>query len=221
MVKRILLVEDNLDLAAQVQAQLRGDGYDVTHESHGDAAMGFNPRDFDLVILDLMLPGTYGLDILKRFRRECDTPVIILSAKTETGDKVRGLQLGADDYVTKPFWPEELSARIQTRLRRPVLERDGVISIGELSLSVDKKQVKVQGEGVQLTEAEFSFLATLAKRPNQAVTRESLIERVLDPEKDGLNRTLDSHASRLRKKLGACGEMIQTVWGIGYRICAE
>jgi DNA-binding response OmpR family regulator len=165
------------------------------------------------VILDLMLPGLHGLDVLKRLREECDVPVLVLSARNETPDKVRALKLGADDYVTKPFWPEELLARVAARMRRPVLQRSGALQWGELAVDLGGRGVRVAGEPVELTRAEFDILAALARRPGSAVSR-----AVLDPEREGGERTLDVHVSRLRKKLGPCGRLIGTVWGVGYRL---
>jgi DNA-binding response OmpR family regulator len=165
-----------------------------------------------------MLPGKYGLDVLKRLRTEADVPVLILSARNDTSDKVRALQLGADDYLTKPFWPEELLARVHARLRRPALERDGTIESGDLAVDIEARRVLVKGVAVELTRAEFDLLAALARRPGAAVSRAHLVEKVLDPDRDGTERTLDVHISRLRKKLGPCGGRIATVWGVGYRM---
>jgi DNA-binding response OmpR family regulator len=199
-------------------SHLRGGGFDATWRRRGDDALGETAGDYALVILDLMLPGAYGLDVLKHYRSQSDVPVVVLSAKDDTGVKVRALALGADDYVTKPFWPEELLARVQARLRRPVLERDGAIEVGELSIDVAARAVTVGGASVELTRVEFELLAALARRAGQAVTRAWLCEHVLDPERDGTERTLDVHASRLRKKLGRAGALVATVWGIGYRL---
>ena len=146
---------------------------------------------------------------------------MILSARSDTRDVVRGLKLGADDYVTKPFWPEELLARVQTRLRRPVLQRGEVTVLGPLELELAARSVTVAGEVISLTPAEFDVLATLAKRPGSAVTRRVLAAACMDASKDGSERTLDNHVSRLRQKLGEAGAMIKTVWGIGYRLEVE
>jgi two-component system response regulator MtrA len=163
-----------------------------------------------------MLPGAYGLDVLKRLREDHDVPVLILSARNETADKVRSLQLGADDYVTKPFWPEEFLARVRARLRRPVLQREGVLRAGPLALDLGARRVEVEGESVDLTRAEFEILAALARRAGSAVARSWLLEAL----EAGTERTLDVHVSRLRKKLGGAGQLIKTVWNIGYRLDA-
>jgi DNA-binding response OmpR family regulator len=219
--QRILLIEDDEKLGEQIVSHLRGGGFDADWIERGDEALGAAAGEYALVILDLMLPGAYGLDVLKHIRGHSDVPVVVLSAKNDTGVKVRALALGADDYVTKPFWPEELMARVQARLRRPVLEREGALEIGELSIDLAARHVAVAGTPVELTRVEFELLAALARRAGQAVTRAWLCEHVLDPERDGTERTLDVHASRLRKKLGGAGAQVATVWGIGYRLDAE
>jgi len=215
---RILLVEDDPRLGPQVTEHLERAGFDVRWVTDGHAALEEDAGRFSLVILDLMLPGAYGLDVLKRLRTQWDVPVLILSARNDTVDKVRALKLGADDFVTKPFWPEELLARVQARLRRPVLEREGRIRVGALEVDLEGRAVLVEGLPIALTRAEFDLVAALARRPGAAVPRAWLVEHVLDPERDGTERTLDVHVSRLRKKLGAAGAQIATVWGVGYRL---
>jgi two-component system response regulator MtrA len=217
MAERILVVEDDAQLGAQIVERLEGEGYEVAWLKDGDAAARTDPAPFSLVVLDLMLPGTYGLDVLKSLRAKSDVPVLILTARDHPADRVRGLELGADDYVTKPFWPEELLARVRARLRRPVLSRAERLSAGGLTLDFGARRVEVEGEPVALTRVEFDLLAALARRPGQAITRDALVDAALDPERMGSARTLDVHVSRLRKKLGAEGRRIATVWGIGYR----
>jgi len=217
MADRILVVEDDAKLGAQIVERLEGEGYAPTWLKDGGEAARTDPRPFSLVILDLMLPGTYGMDVLKRIRTASDVPVLILTARDHPADKVRGLELGADDYVTKPFWPEELLARVKARLRRPVMTRVDRVAAGELTVDLGARTVEVGGEAVELTKVEFDLLSVLVKRPGQAITRRALVEKVLDPEKQGTERTLDVHVSRLRKKLGEEGKRVATVWGIGYR----
>jgi DNA-binding response OmpR family regulator len=141
----------------------------------------------------------------------------VLSARVDTADKIRALKLGADDYLTKPFWPEELIERVRARLRRPMLARGTSVEIGSLLLDIARREAFVDKERVILTRSEFDLLARLAEQPDSALTRRALAERVLDPERDGCERTLDVHMSRLRRKLGP-GVVIETVWGIGYRL---
>jgi two-component system response regulator MtrA len=217
---RILLVEDDARLGRQVATRLDAAGFATTWIDDGARAMTEDASDYALVILDLMLPGAHGFDVLKALRRERhQVPVIVLSARLDAADKVRALELGADDYVTKPFWPDELLARVRARLRRPALS-DGrrVVTSGALSIDLEARAVAAQGSPVDVTRAEFELLAALARRPGAAVSRAWLVEHVLDPSKDGDERTLDVHVSRLRRKLGAAGAEIATVWGVGYRL---
>ncbi len=218
---RILLVEDDEKLGRQVLGHLRSAGYDVDWMRDGSEALTVDPAAYALWILDLMLPKTYGLDVLKRVRESSDVPVLVLSAQDETHVKVRALQLGGDDYLTKPFWPEELVARVQARMRRPNAVRDGRLVVGGVELDVEGRRLTVDGCEVELTRVEFDLLASLARRRGAAVQRGWLAERVLDPEREGTERTLDVHVSRLRKKLGAYAGLIATVWGVGYRFDEE
>ncbi|HWL87072.1 MAG TPA: response regulator transcription factor [Polyangiaceae bacterium] len=217
MVRRVLLVEDDHELGAQIVQRLRDNGYEPVWWKEGRKVHEDDLRGFDLVIVDLMLPGVYGMDMLKDMRGRSDVPVLVLSARNAASDKVRALQLGADDYMTKPFWPEELIERVRARLRRPALERGDVVEVGALRIDRARREVQVKGERVELTRVEFEFLSALAERPGEAMTRRWLAERALDPERDGHERTLDVHVSRLRKKLGS-GAFVETVWGIGYRL---
>lgn len=221
MSQRILVVEDDPKLGLQIVQHLKEAGLEPHWLERGDEALAVEPRDYALVILDLMLPGAFGLDVLKHLRRHSDLPVLVLSAKNDTAVKVRALELGADDYVTKPFWPEELLARVTARLRRPALARNGTLAFAGLELDVDGRTLKVDGTPVELTRVEFELLLALARRPGQALSRAWLAENVLDPERDGTERTLDVHVSRLRKKLGVRGTLVATVWGVGYRLDAQ
>jgi DNA-binding response OmpR family regulator len=220
MSKKILLVEDDESLGQQVLERLQRAGFEPTWVKDGQEAMGVAPQAFALLVLDLMLPGAHGLDVLKKLRGQSDVPVLVLSARNDTHDKVRALGLGADDYVTKPFWPEELVARIEARLRRPALQRGEIVETGEIAIDVHGRRARVAGEDVDLTRVEFDLLAALARRPGAAVARAWLVEHVLDPEREGTERTLDVHISRLRRKLGIAAARVVTVWGVGYRLDA-
>ncbi|MFP2929191.1 response regulator transcription factor [Pyxidicoccus sp. 3LG] len=218
MGERILLVEDDPQLGAQIVEHLRGAGFEPMWWREGRLLTPGGLPDVSLVVLDLMLPGTYGMDMLKALRTFSEVPVLILSARNDTLDKVRALKLGADDYMTKPFWPEELIERVRARLRRPTLQKaDAVVEVGALRIDLQAHEVFVQGQPVELTRVEFALLAALARRPREAVTRQWLVEHVLDPEREGTERTLDVHVSRLRRKLGAM-HGVETVWGVGYRL---
>ncbi len=216
---RVLLVEDDIALGDQVVEHLEGIGCEVEWLKDGDEARGEDSTEYALIVLDLMLPGTYGMELLKIFRSQGDVPVLVLSARQDTADKVRALKLGADDYLTKPYWPEELVARVRARLRRPELRReDGRKKVGAIVLDEGARTVEVEGAAVELTKAELDVLLALARRPGSAMTRRALVEAALE---QGSERTLDVHVSRLRKKLGGAGAQIATVWGIGYKLLEE
>ena len=219
MVERILFLEDDRELGAQVAQRLRGAGFEVEWWTEGKKLAPADTAGLALVILDLMLPGTYGMEILSELRKTSEIPVLVLSARNDSADKVRALKLGADDYMTKPFWPEELIERVRARIRRPTMQRTDVIEAGPVHIDLQRREVTIGGQPVELTPVEYGFLVALARRPGMAITRAWLVDNVLDPDREGSERTLDVHASRLRKKLGQAG-LIETVWGIGYRLAA-
>jgi two-component system response regulator MtrA len=215
---RILVIEDDPELGGQIVASLRRGGFEPTWWQSGRLIEPAQLAGVSLIVLDLMLPGVYGMEILKQLRGAgAEVPVLVLSARNDTADKVRALKLGADDYMTKPFWPEELIERVRARLRRPTLQRGDALEVGGLRLDLATRGVSVDGSAVELTRVEFDLLAALARRPGVAVTRGWLVDHVLDPDREGSERTLDVHVSRLRKKLGASVK-VETVWGIGYRL---
>jgi DNA-binding response OmpR family regulator len=220
---RVLLVEDDHALGTQVQQALTTAGCSVTWVMRADDARNEPLEGLDLILLDLMLPGGHGFDVLRHVRgQRHHVPVLVLSARSETTDKVRALELGADDYLTKPFWPEELLARVRARLRRPALaQAPGTLMLGPMVIREDARLVLVDDYPVDLTRVEFDLLVALARRQGAAVSRSALVSQALDPDKDGDERTLDVHISRLRKKLGAAGSMVSTVWGVGYRLQAS
>ncbi len=221
MTNRILLVEDDLALGQQVVETLSRAGFDPHWVQDGDAARQLDPDAYRVIVLDLMLPGTYGMDLLKRFRLKSEVPVLILSARDDTADKIRGLELGADDYVTKPFFPEELIARIKACLRRPNLVSTKLITVGPIRVDLERREVS-HGQGVlSLTPVEFEIISLLARRKGSAVTRDALVDAALDPAHEGSRRTLDVHISRLRSKLGEHATRLETVWGIGYRLSED
>ena len=218
--EQVLIIEDDQRLAQMVCDYLRQFGYSLEHAPNGASGLRQIEKNdhLKLVILDLMLPGTYGLDILKEIRKQADVPVLILSGRNDTTDKVRALKLGADDYLTKPFWPEELLERIAARLRRPMLRERGM-ELGELKIDLTARAVCRLGVPLELTRIEFDLLAALVRRAGAAIPRAWLLDNILDQER-GSAASLDAHISRLRKKLGPHAP-IETVWGIGYRLRVE
>jgi DNA-binding response OmpR family regulator len=217
MAERILLIEDDRSLGTQVVQLLREAGFETVWWTAGRPLTQAVASRVRLLILDLMLPGQHGMDILKELRTVSDLPALVLSARNDSADKVRALKLGADDYLTKPFWPEELLERVRARLRRPGMQRDGAVELGPLRVDFASRQASIAGRTLDLTRVEFDLLATLARAPDAALTRRWLVDNALDPDRDGTERTLDVHVSRLRRKLGA-DHLIETVWGIGYRL---
>lgn len=218
---RILLVEDDPELGPQLAGQLRAAGYAVTLLRDGAEASAEDFDRYQLVVLDVMLPGAWGTDVLRALRTRSDVPVLMLSARDGGPDKVRALQLGADDYLTKPFWPAEFVERVGARLRRPVMARGDEVVQGPLRISLRGRAVTVDERPVELTPAEFEVLAALARRPGQAVTRQWLFDHALASEQaTGRERSLDVHVSRIRKKLEPL-RCIHTVWGVGYRFALE
>jgi two-component system response regulator ResD len=218
---RILVADDDRHIAELVRMYLRKAGYDVTIANDGEETQRLlREQAFDLAVLDIMMPGPDGLQIIRQLRRRSELPVIFLSARSSDIDKVAGLQLGADDYVTKPFNPAELVARVQSVLRRsrsagePAADH---IKLGELEMDVQNRRATIRGEVVTLTPKEFDLLATFARFVNVTLDREKLLDLVWGTAFYSL-RTVDVHIVRLRNKLEGSGLKIETVWGSGYRL---
>ncbi|MGD8867985.1 MAG: response regulator transcription factor [Gemmatimonadales bacterium] len=226
---RILVVEDESDIAALVAYQLAHAGYQVRTATNGREALKAIELDPpDLVVLDLMLPEIGGTEILEtlRSRKETrSTPVIILTARGEEADRLKGFELGADDYIAKPFSPRELVMRVKAVLRRAAPEasrpaRGRVLRAGALTIDVDANRVTVDGTDVDLTPKEFQLLLCLLERRGRTQSRRGLLESVWDTTAEIETRTIDMHIGRLRAKLGTAGNMIETVRGFGYRFRA-
>jgi two-component system phosphate regulon response regulator PhoB len=223
MAQRILVVEDEPDLLALVRINLEQAGFEVeTAENGNDALAALRRAPPDLMILDLMLPDVPGTEICRRVRGSAELselPVIMLTAKADEVDRVVGLELGADDYVTKPFSPRELTLRVRAVLRRqqPAPTPARVIEHGTLSLDPERHRCFVDGEEVGLTAKEFSLLQCLMRRPGRVMTRDRLLDDVWGSDITVTTRTIDTHLKRLREKLGRAGDLIETVRGVGYR----
>lgn len=215
---RVLVVEDDAATAAGVVRGLRAAGFDVELSTSGaDAAHRIGVEAHDVVVLDLMLPEKDGFEVLERMRHRTSAPVIVLTARTDLADRLRAFELGAADFVAKPFWIEELVARIRSRLRLAPERPKRIVRWAGVSLDLDARTVLVDGRPAPLTPTEFAVLAFLAERPGRAVSRGVLSERALASLDEPDARTVDSHVARLRKKLGEGASAIVTVWGIGYR----
>jgi two-component system response regulator MtrA len=224
MKARILVVDDDEALAEMIGIVLRNDGFEPTFCATGDAALeAFHSSKPDVVLLDLMLPGKDGIEVCREIREEADTPIIMLTAKSDTADVVRGLKAGADDYVPKPFKPAELVARVRARLRPsdhgPRHEQEQ-LQIGDLTIDISGHEVRRGDSRISLTPLEFDLLAALAKKPWQVWNREMLLEEVWGYRHQADTRLVNVHVQRLRSKIEKdpeSPEIVQTVRGVGYK----
>jgi two-component system phosphate regulon response regulator PhoB len=227
MSHRILVVDDEPDITALVAYHLARAGYRVSTAANGTEALKLARTERpDLIILDLMLPGVSGYDVLAELRRldeTRDVGVILLTARREEVDRIRGLTLGADDYLTKPFSPAELSLRVAALLRRlaaPSVTGGSTITAGPLSVDRSAHRASLHGMDLPLTATEYKLLVTLLERRGRVQSRPQLLETVWEAQPDIQTRTVDMHVQRLRSKLGEQGRMIETVRGFGYRFRA-
>jgi len=224
MTYRILVVDDEPDITALVAYHLARGGFRVSTAHNGsDALKAAREERPDIVILDLMLPGVSGYDVLAELRQRDETRdvgVILLTARREEPDRIRGLTLGADDYLTKPFSPQELSLRVRNLLRRlaaPPVAAGSTITAGPVSIDRSAHRASVSGHELSLTATEYKLLLVLVERRGRVQTRPQLLEAVWDAQPDIQTRTVDMHVQRLRTKLGDAGRLIETVRGFGYR----
>ena len=224
MAEKILLVEDEEKLARMVELELRYEGYEVTKAFDGRSGLEQAlSGKYDLVLLDIMLPQLSGMEVLRRLRRESDLPVIMLTARDSVIDKVSGLDSGADDYITKPFAIEELLARIRAALRKRAVRSGKILTAGELAMDVERHQVSVRGQSVELTKKEFDLLHQLLENKGRVLTRESLLDSVWGFDFVGETNSVDVYIRFLRSKIDeAFGiKLIHTVRGVGYVIREE
>ncbi len=228
----ILLVEDARDLAQVLERELVANGYQVTRASSGEQALHLHTSVRPaLVILDWMLPGMDGLEVLRRLRQISPTPVLMLTARGEETDRVVGLELGADDYLSKPFSMRELIARVRAQLRRAAMLQqimqadqsgEGVpLTYGALYLDPQTHRARLEEEWLDLSPTEFALLHLLLRSPGRAFSRAYLLDTLWGETYVGGDRSVDNTVLRLRKKLGKMGEVVETVWGVGYRLQPE
>jgi len=225
---RILLVEDAIDLAKVIKRELDAAGYRVTHASDGETALELEKSGgFDLVILDWMLPGMSGLDVLRRLRGHSPVSVLMLTARDTEIDRVMGLEVGADDYLTKPFSMRELMARVHAMLRRRELieqtltadqsAKRGVLNAGSLRLEPGAHMASIGGDQIDLTRTEFALLYLLASNAGRVFSRAYLVDTIWGADYVDGDRSVDNAVLRLRKKIRTAGDCIEAVWGVGYR----
>jgi DNA-binding response OmpR family regulator len=220
--QKVLVVEDEASIASFVSLYLRNAGYDVkTVGSGSDALIQAASGDLSLIILDLMLPDMDGIEVCRRLRKGSDVPILMLTARDEDVDKIIGLEVGADDYMTKPFNPRELVARVKSILRRAAPERreleTKILTHGVLSIDAGRREVRVGEEEIQLAPKEFDLLWELLDHKGLVLTRDQLLERVWGYTFAGDTRTVDVHVRQLRRKLGDASPIV-TVWGVGYKV---
>lgn len=216
---RILIVDDEPEIRSFVRLYLERDGYQVTEASNGEEGLALARQGPDLVILDLMMPGLNGLEVTRLLRSTSPIPILILTARGEEADRVVGLEIGADDYLTKPFSPRELVARVKALVRRSRMPMVGSLAAGGLIIDATHRQISLDGIPIELTPREFELLRTLVANPGKNFTREELLNRVWGEEYLGDFRRVDVHICKIREKLVKEGKPcpIRSIWGVGYR----
>ncbi|MDU5333288.1 response regulator transcription factor [Enterococcus sp.] len=222
---KILVIEDNEQIVDVLTRYLDEAGYETAVAYDGkDALPYFDQHTVDFILLDIMLPHVNGLEICQQIREKSTVPIIMITAKTEDADRILGLEVGADDYIIKPFSPKEVLSRIKAIMRRIDFEKESAVkqlSLGSLRLLLENRQAIAGDKQIKLTKKEFELLVLFAKYPNKVFTRDNLLDAVWGYDYYGDSRTVDSHIKRLRAKLKKAGIedcQIETVWGEGYRI---
>jgi DNA-binding response OmpR family regulator len=219
----VLLIDDEKDILEMVRYSLEKEGFDAIMASDGQSGLDIaNRHKPDIIILDLMMPGLDGVEVCKRLRSNAATraiPIIMLTARAAETDRIVGLEMGADDYITKPFSPRELVARVKAVLRRtrPAEEPPQIIRQGDIVIDLSRHEVTCLGKPVSLTATEFKILQTLASRPGRVFGRDEIIDAAIGDDNNVFDRTIDVHVTAIRKKLGKQGDTIETVRGFGYK----
>ena len=224
MASRIIVVEDDPEQARLLKLHLESDGHLVFVAKDGLQALDeIRRRGPDLVLLDVMMPRLDGLDVCRVIRRESEVPIIMITARSGEDDVLLGLELGADDYIAKPYRPRELLARVRAMLRRSASDEvlPASLEVGELRVDLERRELFVEGSLVDVTVKKFDLLTTLLTEPGQILTRARLLERAFGFDYQGLDRTVDAHVRNLRRKIGddpAAPRFIETIYGVGYRL---
>jgi len=221
--KKILIIEDEKKIAELIRDYLLNAGYDVFCMDRGDTAVSYVKKENpELILLDIMLPGMDGTEICREIRKFSTIPIIMITAKVEEIDRIIGLELGADDYICKPFSPREMVARVKAVLRRSSSDSSGkTISLGPIFLDEDKHQVIIDNKDIKLTHSEYDLLKVMLSKPDKVFTRSELINRVQGYDFEGYERTIDSHIKNIRKKIAdrlPNQDIICSVYGVGYKL---
>ncbi len=222
MTRTILVVDDEPNITRLLSMYLTKEGFTIEAAADGPTAVAkARQNTYALVLLDLMLPGMDGLEACRTIRRTSDVPIIMLTARSEDVDKIVGLEVGADDYITKPFNPRELVARVKAVLRRyenASSATKNLVEVGDVVVDLDRREVRIGDELIEVRAKEFALLVALARRPGVVVPRERLLNEVWGYEHSIDTRTVDVHISTLRDRLAGAGARIETVWGVGYKM---
>ena len=223
MKSKIMVVDDEMHIIELVRFYLDKAGFDTIEAANAEEALDIVENQYiDLAVVDIMMPGMDGFELVEQMRQYREFPGIMLTAKSQSKDKLRGFSLGIDDYVTKPFDPDELMARVKTILKRYSINSSNVVKIGDVIFDGDKYEVRYQDQIIHLPLKQFELAFELAKNPNQIFTREQLIEKIWGMDYDGFDRTVDVHIKRIRENLGHLpGFKVVTVRGLGYKIEVE
>ena len=223
MKSKIMVVDDEMHIRELVRFYLDKAGFDTIEAANAEEALDIVENQYiDLAVVDIMMPGMDGFELVEQMRQYREFPVIMLTAKSQSKDKLRGFSLGIDDYVTKPFDPDELMARVKTILKRYSINSSNVVKIGDVIFDGDKYEVRYQEQVIHLPLKQFELAFELAKNPNQIFTREQLIEKIWGMDYDGFDRTVDVHIKRIRENLGHLpGFKVVKVRGLGYKIEVE